>query len=72
MTRRKNSKQKEYQKVIISATHLIKVGINKMSELEFSITIIKSLPGLEKSIRDARESLSAAIIPNWAEIKKKL
>ena len=32
-----------------------------MSDLEFRITIMKTLAGLEKSIKDTRESLSAEI-----------
>ena len=37
------------------------MDVSKMSELEFRITIIKILAGLEKSIEDTRESLSGEI-----------
>jgi len=37
------------------------MDINKMSEVEFRITIIKILAGLEKSTEDTRESLSGEI-----------
>ena len=43
--------------------------ISKMSELEFRIMIIKLLIGLEKSIKDTRESLSAEIKSNEAKLK---
>ena len=42
--------------------------ISKMSELKFRITIIKMLAGLERSIKDMRESFSADIKSNQAKI----
>ena len=55
--------------VILSATYIINMVISKMSELEFRIMIIKLLIGLEKSIKDTRESLSAEIKSNEAKLK---
>ena len=72
MTRRKNSPQKKELEVTVSATALLDMDISKMSELEFRITIIKLLAGLEKSIKDTRESLSAEMRSNQAEIKNAL
>ena len=43
-----------------------------MSHLEIRITIIKLLVGLEKSIEHSRESLSAEMRCNQAEIKNAL
>ena len=37
------------------------MNISKMSELEFKMTIIKLLAGLEKSSEDTRESLTVEI-----------
>ena len=37
------------------------MDISKMVELDFKITIIKKLAGLEKSTEDTRESLSGEI-----------
>ena len=48
------------------------MDISKMSELELSITIIKLLAGLEKSIKDTIESLSVEIKSNQAKIKNAL
>ena len=48
------------------------MGISKMSELEFRKTIMKLRAGLEKSIKDIREPLSAKMRSNQAEIKNTL
>ena len=56
ITRRRNSQQKKEPEAILSATDLIDMDISKISELEFRITIIKLLAGLEKSIKETRES----------------
>ena len=48
------------------------MDISNMSELEFRVTIIKILVGLEKSIEDTRESLATEIKDlksNQAKIK---
>ena len=53
--------------VILLATiisNLIDMDINKMSELEFRITIIKLLARLEKNIKDIRESLNIEMKSN--------
>ena len=44
------------------------MDLNKMLEMEFRITSIKLLALLEKSIKDSRESLSAEMRSNQAEI----
>ena len=72
MTRRRNSQQNKEPEIILSATDLIRMDISKMSALEFRITIIKLLAGLEKSIKDTRESLSTETKSNQAEIKNAL
>ena len=40
---------------------LINIDISTMSKLEFKTTIIRILTGIEKSIEDTRESLTAEI-----------
>ena len=46
--------------------------LSKMLEMEFRIIIIKLLVGLEKSIKDSRESLGTEMRSNQAEIKNTL
>ena len=73
MTRWKNSPQKREQEAVLTARDLISMDISKMSAIEFRITIIKILAGLEKSIEDTRESLSGEIKElksNQVKIKK--
>jgi len=56
-----------------TARDLNNTDISKMSELEFRMTIIKILAGLEKSMEDIRETLSGEIKElksNQVEIKK--
>ena len=48
------------------------MDLSKISEIEFRITIIKLLIGLENSIKDYRESLSAELRYNQAKIKNNL
>jgi len=48
ITRRRNSQQRKKPEMILSATDLIHMDISKMSELEFTIAMIKLLAGLEK------------------------
>ena len=48
------------------------MDISEMSELEFRMTIIKILAGLEKSIEDTRESLSGEIKSNQWKSKRLL
>ena len=43
-----------------------------MSEIQFRSTIIKLLVALEKSIKDSRDSLTAELRSNQAEIKNTL
>ena len=57
MTKWKNSPQKREQEAGLTARDLISKDISKMSELEFRITTLKILAGLEKSIEDTRESI---------------
>ena len=51
MTKWKNSPQKIEQEAVPTARDLINTDFGKMSELEFRITIIKILAGLEKKHR---------------------
>ena len=62
-------KKKKGPEVTLSATDLINMDMSKMSQLEFRIMIIKILAGLEKSINNTRESLSADIKSNQAKLK---
>ena len=50
-TRQINSLQKREHEAVMTARHLIIMDISKMLELEFRITIIKILVGLEKKHR---------------------
>ena len=43
-----------------------KTGINNLSDQEFSVITIRLITGLEKSIKDSRESIAAGIM----ELKK--
>ena len=61
MTRWKNSRQRREQEAVLTVRDLISMDISKMVELDFKITIIKILAGLEKSTEDTRESLSGEI-----------
>ena len=56
MTRKRNSPQKKEAEVILSATDLMDIDLTKILEMEFSITMIKLLVGLEKRIQDSRIS----------------
>ena len=48
------------------------MDLSKMSEIKFSIKIIKLLVGLEKSLKDGKEPLSAEMRSNQAEIRNSL
>ena len=60
MTRWKNSPQKREQEAVLTVRDLISMDISRMVELDFKITIIKIIAGLE-NIEDTRESLSGEI-----------
>lgn len=51
------------------STKLINMNINKMSEREFRIAIIKLIARLEKSINDNTESLRMVMRSNQAKLK---
>ena len=72
MMRRRNSQQKKELEVILSAIDLSSMDTSKMSEMEFRVRIIKLLAGLEKSINDTRESLTAKMRSNQDETKNAL
>ena len=61
MTRQENSPQKREQEAVLTSRDLISIDTSNMSELEFRITIIKILAGLEQSIEVTRKSLSGKI-----------
>ena len=54
---------------ILSATDLLNLDLNTMSEIQFRSTIINLLVALEKSIKDFRNSLTAELRSNQAKIK---
>ena len=72
-TRRKSLPQKRESEVIISATEFLDEDLNIMSEIQFRSAIIKLLMALgKKSIKDLRDSLTAELRSNQAEIKNTL
>ena len=72
VTRGRDSQQKKEPEVTHSATDLMRRVSSKMSELELRMTITKLLAGLEKSINDTRDSQSAEMKSNQAQIQKAL
>ena len=52
-----------------SATDLMTMDITKMSEIDFSVTIMKSISRLEKNINNNKESLRAEMRSNQAKLK---
>ena len=70
MTRRKNSPQKKEQEAVPKAGDLINTDIGNMKDLQFRMTILKLLAGLEKGIEDIRETLSGKIKAHSGEIKE--
>ena len=72
VTRGSHSQQKKEPQVTLSATDLMHTVLSKISELELRMTITKLLAGLEKSINDTRDSHSAEMKSNQAQIQKSL
>ena len=68
MTRRKNLLQKKEPEVILSATGLLDLDLNTMSEIQFRSTILKLLMVLEKKHKDSRDSLTEELGSNQAKI----
>ena len=73
MTRRKNLPQKKELEVILSATDLLDVDLNTMSDIQFRSTIIKLLVVLgekkeKKSVENSRDFLPAELKSNQAKI----
>ena len=60
MTKWKNSPQKKFQEVA-TANKLIKTDLSNITEQEFRGIVIKLIAGLEKSIKDSRESTAIDI-----------
>ena len=60
MKKWKNSPQKKLQEVA-TANELNKNDLSNVTENEFKIIVIKLITGLEKSIEDSRESITAEI-----------
>ena len=58
MPRWRNSSQKKEQ-AKVTDRYLIETDISNMPDIDFKATIMKILAGLEKSIVDIRESLTA-------------
>ena len=53
----------------MSATDLMDMDISKTSEIDFRVTIMKSISRLEKNNSDTIESLGAEMRSNLAELK---
>ena len=70
MTRWKNSPQEKEQEAVPKARDLINKDIGNMSDLEYRMTILKVLAGLEKGMEDIRETLSREIKALSGEIKE--
>lgn len=70
MTRRKKSTQKKEQEPVMTARDLINADISNMTELEFRMTILKVLAGLEKKMEENREAVSKEIKDLSGEIKE--
>ena len=70
MTRWKNSPQEKEQEAVPKARDLIKTDIGNMTELEFRMTTLKVLAGLEKGMEVIRETLSREIKDLSGEIKE--
>ena len=60
MPKWRNSPQKK-EKEKVTAKDLIETDMRNMPDPEFKTTIIRMLAGLEKSIEDTKESLTAKI-----------
>ena len=60
MTKQKNSPQKKLQEVA-TANKLIKNDLSNITESDFKIIVIKLITGLEKRIKDSRESIATEI-----------
>ena len=70
MTRRKNAPQKKEQEAVPKARDLINTDIDNMSDLEFRMTILKGLAGLQKGVENNRETPSGEIKILSGEIKE--
>lgn len=68
MTRTRKPPQKK--EIIVSVTDLMNVDLSKISEVEFRITIIKLLVGLENNKKDSTESHTAEMRSTQDEVKK--
>ena len=71
MPRQKNSSPKKEQENVMPKD-LIETDISNMPDPQFKTTIIRILPGIEKSIKDSRKSLITEIKDlktNQAKIK---
>ena len=68
-TKRRNPQQRKEAETVASATELMEMDITKMSEIDFKVTIMKAISGLEKNISDNIESLRAEMRCNQAKLK---
>ena len=67
MTRRKNSQKRKEPEIMASVADLMDMDISKMSEIEFRVTIMKTIASLEKTINGIIESLRVELRANQAE-----
>ena len=69
MTKRENPQQRKESETLASATDLMDMDITQLSEIDFKVTIMKAISGLEKNINDNIESLRAEMRSNQPELK---
>jgi len=69
MTKRRNPQQRKEPETMVSAKDLMDMDISKTSEIDFRVTIMKSISRLEKNNSDTIESLGAEMRSNLAELK---
>ena len=60
MTKQKNAPQKKLQEVV-TANELIKTDLINITEQKFRMIVIKLIAGLEKGIKDSRQSIATEI-----------
>ena len=77
MTRRRNPpQQRKDNESVASATEIMEMDVTKLSKMEFTVTMVKRMSRLEKSINENVneniESLKAEMRVNLAEIKNSM
>ena len=72
MTRRRNAQQKKNSEDGPSATELITISIDNLSEREFRLTIIQAIARLEKAMDDQTELIRAELKATRDEVHNAL